>query len=63
MLRSVLEELIPNELRAALPGRLADVQRRARACFLGFERLMDRIAPPQQTAGALNDIFGYGDDH
>ena len=63
MLRSLLDELIPNELRAALPGRLAEVQRRARERFLGFERLIDGIAPPQQTTRALHDIFGYGDDH
>jgi uncharacterized sulfatase len=63
MLRRLLDELIPNELRGPLPGRLADVQRQARERFLAFERLIDGLAPPQQTARALNDIFGYGDDH
>lgn len=63
MLQTLLQELVPNELRAPLPGRLSDVQRLARERFLAFERLIDGIPATQQTSQALQDLFGYGADH
>jgi uncharacterized sulfatase len=63
MLQTLLADLVPNELRALLPGSLAEVQRQARDRFLAFERLIGGVPSSQQTSQALQELFGYGADH
>ena len=62
MLDTLLNDIIPNELRAPLPGRLGAVQDAGRARYRAFERLISAVPPAQQTAANLKAWLSYGAD-
>jgi len=62
MLDTLLNDIIPNELRAPLPGLLRAVQDAGRARYRAFERLIGAVPPEQQTSANLNTWLSYGAD-
>ena len=62
MLRALLNDIIPNELRAPLPGGLRIAQDLARDRYRLFEQLIDNVDPTEQTGKLLGDWLGFGRD-
>ena len=62
MLKTLLNDLIPNELRARLPGALRIAQDLARDRYRIFELLIDDVDPAKQTGKLLGDWLAFGRD-
>ncbi|HRI14827.1 MAG TPA: sulfatase-like hydrolase/transferase [Verrucomicrobiota bacterium] len=62
--KNLLENLIPNELRAPLPGVYGAAQALAEKEYLAYAELMTQVQPPTSCAsGFSSDLTGYGRDH
>ncbi len=55
-------DIIPNELRARLPGRLAAAQAVAKAQYLAYNHFIAGLSASGFSGGQLRDLLGYGQD-
>ena len=60
LLDQLLNNLIPNELRAPLPGRYAAAQTISKEAYLLFQAAIDSLTPDGFTGQNLRDLLGFG---
>ena len=60
MFQTLLNDLIPNELQAPLPGELRLEQIKSKIAHLVYRAVIENIPSGDFQAGALRSILGYG---
>ena len=60
MLNALINDLIPNELRAPLPGAYGVAQTLSRDAYLLFQAAIDSLTPDGFTGQNLRDLLGFG---
>ncbi len=59
-LRTLLNEIVPNELQELLPPPLGNVQQRAKRVHLAYRELIALKPPETRKNGGIGSILGYG---
>jgi hypothetical protein len=62
MLDALLNDFIPNELRAPLPGRFGVAQNVSKEVYLLFQAAILNIPANGFTGQDLRDLFGFGQE-
>jgi arylsulfatase A-like enzyme len=60
MFQTLLNDLIPNELQALLPGTLAAQQEKSKIAHLIYRAIIANLPNSDFQAGAIRSILGYG---
>jgi hypothetical protein len=60
--QSLVNDIIPNELRAPLPGALGAAQDVSRVAYLAYDALIRNLPPPGSSGEDLRTALPFGVD-